>query len=175
MSLAVVGAPFTPATAFRPWAIESLPNALAAGPTAIASVPVGTLSANTELVWKYLIPAPLLMLEIAVVFAVTCWLVANSCDPFTASVLVAFNAAGAMLVMVTGDPAPAPPVAPSVIFVPPAASYLTAILAVLSIFVFSAVKARATVVCAVGPVTAPVLLTLLTGWLKPVRSPVAAL
>src|ERR1700761_8601036 len=115
------------------------------------------------------------MLEIAVVLVETCWLVANSWAPFTASVLVAFNAAGAMLVMVTGDPAPAPPVAPSVILVPPAASYLTAMLAVLSIFVFSAVKAPATVVCAVGPLTAPVVLTVLTGWLKPVRLPVAAL
>ncbi len=86
---------------------------------------------------------------------------AYSCEPLTASVLVAFNAAGARLVMVTGAPAPAPPVAPRVILVPPTASYLTAILAVLSTLVLSAVNAPATVVCAVGPVTAPVALTVL--------------
>nr|WP_329956636.1 hypothetical protein [Collimonas humicola] len=168
ISFAVAGVPLTPATAFKPCAIESLPKALAAGPTAIASVPVGELSARTELVWKYLMPAPLLMLLIKL-------FVANSCEPFTASVLVAFKAAGARLVIVTGAPAPAPPVAPRVILLPPTASYLTAILAVLSMLVFNAVRAPATVVCAVGPVTAPVALTVLIGWLKPLIVPVAGL
>ncbi len=152
-----------------PSTVEDAPVALAPKPPALALAPLDTGCTAVTLLFDTNGPDRPLTKD------ATFWFVANNCDPFTASVLVAFNAAGAMLVIVTGEPAPAPPVAPRVIFVPPGASYLTAIFAVLSIFVFSAVKAPATVVCAVGPVTAPVLLTLLTGWLKPLRLPVAEL
>ncbi len=150
-----------------PSTVDAAPVAVAPKPPALALAPLDTGCTAVTLLSETNGPAlPLVM------FA-TFWLVPNSCEPFTASVLVAFNAAGARLVMVTGAPAPAPPVAPRVILVPPTASYLTAILAVLSTLVFNAVNAPATVVRAVGPVTAPVALTLLIGWLKPVTLPVA--
>src|ERR1700682_772236 len=152
-----------------PSTVEDVPVALAPKPPALAFAPLDTGCTAVTLLFDTNGPDWPLTIE------VTFWFVANNCDPFTASVLVAFNAAGAMLVIVTGAPAPAPPVAPKVILVPPAASYLTAMFAVLSTFAFSAAKEPATVVCAVGPVTAPVLLTLLIGWLNPVILPVAVL
>jgi hypothetical protein len=53
-----------------------VPAETAAGPMATLSVPVAWLSASVEVAWKYLMPAPLLMLSMAVVLAVTCWFVA---------------------------------------------------------------------------------------------------
>ena len=100
------------------------------------------------------------------------WLVAKSWLPFTASVLDAPSVPAVRLVIFTPPAgALAPPVAPSVIVLPPTASYFTAMLAVLVTLVFSAVKASATevfAVAAVAAVTAPVVLTLSIGWLKPV-------
>ncbi|MNE83066.1 hypothetical protein D3C80_1798520 [compost metagenome] len=43
-------------------AMEPLPLARAFGPTATESTPLATESTLVELAWKYLMPAPLLML-----------------------------------------------------------------------------------------------------------------
>jgi len=59
-----------------PAARLEVPAETAAGPMAMLSVPVARLSASVELAWKYLMPAPLLMLSMAVLLAVTCWFVA---------------------------------------------------------------------------------------------------
>ena len=68
--LAVVLAPRAISEALRAWAFA---------PAAVASEPVADESASVELVWKYLIPPPLLrvliavvLLAILVVLAVTC-------------------------------------------------------------------------------------------------------
>ena len=68
---------------------------------------------------------------------------------------------------------PAPPVAPSVIVLPPTASYFTAMLARFTALLFSAASASPTVVCGVDVATAPVVLMPLIGWLKPEIAPVA--
>ena len=136
-----------------------------AGPIATLFAPPALLSASVELAWKYLIPPPAWMLAML-------WLVAKSWLPFTASVLDVLRSPAFRLVIVTPPAgAPVPPVAPSVILSPPTVSYFTAMLAVLVTLVFRADKASATevfAVAAVATVTAPVVLTLSIGWLKPV-------
>ena len=106
---------------------------------------------------------------------VTLLLVAKSWLPFTASVLEALSVPACRLVIftpVTG--APEPPVAPKVTVLPPAESYFTAMLAVLTTSVFSAPSAAPTVVWLLVAPTAPVVLTPLIGWLKPEIAPVEA-
>ena len=78
---------------------------------ATESVPSACESGKVELAWKYLMPAPVLMspivllrLVIWVVFAVTCWFVANSCEPLTASVELPSSRPAATLVMVRSAP-----------------------------------------------------------------------
>nr|WP_310632336.1 hypothetical protein [Paraburkholderia sp.] len=64
-----------------PIAMEFVPLAVATGPIAVAFEPLADESPNDEFVWKYLMPPPFTML-------LTVLLVAYSCEPFTASVLV---------------------------------------------------------------------------------------
>src|SRR5580698_9862495 len=90
------------AIAFEPVAIEPLPVALADGPIATLSVPVALLSGCVEFAWKYLMPAPLLMFCTEFVTESMAWLVAFSCAPLTASVLVALTAPAATLVIFCG-------------------------------------------------------------------------
>ncbi len=125
--------------------------ALASGPIATLSWPVALLSARVELLWKYLMPAPLLTR------LSTVWLVANSCEPFTASVLVAFSAPAATLVSFTAVPAGL-----KVTWVLVAASsYFTATAAVLVTLVLRLLSAAPTSLLTSGPVLAPVTLMLL--------------
>ncbi|ESX03764.1 Tash protein PEST motif family [Mesorhizobium sp. LSJC268A00] len=101
-----------------PAAMAFVPVAVATGPIATESVPVADESAAVELAWKYLMPPPVLMLlivlprlvmsavlaAIAVVFCVTCWLVANSCEPLMASVDELLSRPAATLVIVRSAP-----------------------------------------------------------------------
>ena len=100
---------------------------------------------------------------------------AASCLPFTASVLPALTRPSARLVIFTAGAfgASVPPVAPRVIVLPPAASYFTAMFAVLAMLLFSADRAPPTVVCWVAAPTVPTASTPFTDWLKPVILPVA--
>ncbi len=85
------------------------------------------------------------------------WLLANNCEPFTASVLVAFSAPIAMLVNLTAAPAGL-----KVTWVLVAtSSYFTATAAVLVTLVLRLVNAAPTLVLTNGPVLAPVALMLL--------------
>ena len=130
---AEVVAPLPRATELASLAVAPLPNAtllaavaLATGPMATLSVPVALLSARVELLWKYLIPAPLLTtllkllpklvtvvsrpstrVSIPVTVAPrssTAWLVANSWLPLMASVLAALNWPAATLVTCRSAP-----------------------------------------------------------------------
>ncbi len=118
---------------------------------ATLSWPVALLSARVELLWKYLMPAPLLTR------LSTVWLVANNCEPLTASVLVAFNTPAATLVSFTAVPAGL-----NVTWVLVAASsYFTATAAVLVTLVLRLLSAAPTSLLTSGPVLAPVTLMLL--------------
>ncbi len=110
--------PSTLETAPLPIAMLFVLLATACGPTAMLSVPSAWLSASVELAWKYLMPAPLLispmmlfrlailvvLVAMLLVFRSTCWLVAYSCEPFTASVDVLLRRPAATLVMVRSAP-----------------------------------------------------------------------
>ncbi|ESX03763.1 Tash protein PEST motif family [Mesorhizobium sp. LSJC268A00] len=105
-------------TAFAPIATSPALLATAFGPMATESVPSACESASVELAWKYLMPPPVLMLLIvlprlvmsavlaamSVVFCVTCWLVAKSCEPLIASVDELLSRPAATLVMVRSAP-----------------------------------------------------------------------
>ncbi|MNP21169.1 hypothetical protein D3C76_1137770 [compost metagenome] len=93
------------AVAPLPMAMELVAELTACGPTAIESVPVAEESARADLAWKYLMPAPLSMSSIRVSSLFTSWLVAYSCEPLMASVLVPLMRPAATLVMVRSVPA----------------------------------------------------------------------
>ncbi|MCY1441781.1 hypothetical protein D9M71_581160 [compost metagenome] len=84
-------------------ATELAPLATAAGPATTEFAPLAVESALVELAWKYFTPLSWI-LTTWVLRSSTAWLVAYSCEPFTASVLVALRRPAATLVRVRSLP-----------------------------------------------------------------------
>ncbi|CRM80205.1 hypothetical protein [Pseudomonas sp. 25 R 14] len=150
-----------------PRAMALSAEAVATGPMATLSVPVAVLSPRTELLWKYLIPAPLvtmlpnwvlkllprLVIEVLrlVPRSVTEVLVAFNWLPLTASVLVALKVPAATLVKVVAVP-PWLKVTEVLVLT---SSYLTPTAAVLARLLLRPVRAAPTLLLVAGALALP--------------------